>query len=147
MLEVYLGWASSVTLSLDGSKLALESGDGTVRVWNIATGQVEQTLEGNSGPESLSQTIQIRLFLDNVGSGYETWIGFKRIMIREKLPELEDLANDFLDEVKEKGPSGNLAQMTQKERTEKGACYYCGKPGHFKRECRARLREKRRRIA
>jgi hypothetical protein len=60
-------------------------------------------------------------------------------MIREKLPELEDLVNDFLDEAKEKGPSENLAQMALKGKTKKGACYYCGKPGHFKRECRARL--------
>ena len=58
--------------------------------------------------ESLSQTIQIRLFLDNIGPGYETWISLKRIMIREKLPDLEDLVNDFLDEVKEKGPPGIL---------------------------------------
>jgi hypothetical protein len=48
--------------------------------------------------------------------------------------------NDFLDKVKEKGPSGNLAQMILKEKTERGACYYCGKPGHFKREYRARLK-------
>jgi hypothetical protein len=41
---------------------------------------------------------------------------FKRMAIREKLPELEDLINDFLDRVKERGPSLNLAQMTQKGR-------------------------------
>ena len=40
-------------------------------------------------------------------------------MIREKLPELEDLINDFLDEAKEKGPSENLAQMTLKGKTKK----------------------------
>jgi hypothetical protein len=53
-------------------------------------------------------------------------------MIREKLPELEDLINDFLDEVKEKSPSGNLTQMILKGKIRKGAYYYCGKLGHFK---------------
>ena len=38
----------------------------------------------------------------------------------------------------------NLARRTFTEnsnRTKKGICYYCGKPGHFKRECRKLLAE------
>jgi WD40 repeat protein len=34
------------------SKLASVSGDQTVRLWNVGTGQVEQTLEGHSDPVS-----------------------------------------------------------------------------------------------
>jgi hypothetical protein len=49
--------------------------------------------------------------------------------------------NDFVDDEKEKGPSGNLAQMTLKGKTGNGAYYHCSRPGHFKKECRARLRE------
>jgi hypothetical protein len=65
------------------------------------------------------------------------------MMIREKL---EDLANDFLDEVKKKGPSGNLARMTLKGKTEKEACDYCGKPDRYVRECEDFLREIRQQI-
>jgi WD40 repeat protein len=56
-LEGHSGVVRSVAFSPDGSRLAsggggstLASGGGdcTVRVWNVATGQVEQTLEGHS---------------------------------------------------------------------------------------------------
>jgi len=49
--------------------------------------------------------------------------------------------NDFVDDEKEKGLSGKLAQMTLKGKADKGAYYHCSRPGHFKKECRARLRE------
>ena len=48
-LEGHLGGVSSVAFSPDGSKLASASGDQTMRLWNVGTGQVEQTLEGHSG--------------------------------------------------------------------------------------------------
>jgi hypothetical protein len=72
------------------------------------------------------------------------------MMIREKLPELEDLANDFLDEAKEKGSSDlgprNLAQMTLKGKIKKEACDHCGKPGHHIRKCEDFLKEIRQQI-
>jgi WD40 repeat protein len=40
---------TGVAFSPDGSKLSSGSDDRTVRVWNIATGQVEKTLQGHSG--------------------------------------------------------------------------------------------------
>jgi hypothetical protein len=49
--------------------------------------------------------------------------------------------------VKEKGPSGNLAQITLKGKTEKEACDHCGKPGHRIRECEDFLKEIRQQIS
>ena len=37
---------TSVCLSADGTKVASGSEDGTVKIWNVETGQVLQTLEG-----------------------------------------------------------------------------------------------------
>src|SRR6266516_3748247 len=48
-LEGHSDWVTSVVFSPDGSKVASGSGDRTVRIWNVATGQAEQTLEGHSG--------------------------------------------------------------------------------------------------
>jgi WD40 repeat protein len=48
-LEGHSSSVYSVVFSPDGSKLASGSGDRTVRVWDVATGQVERTLEGHSG--------------------------------------------------------------------------------------------------
>ena len=48
-LEGHSGSVSSVAFSWDGSRLASGSDDRTVRVRNVAIGQVEQTLEGYSG--------------------------------------------------------------------------------------------------
>jgi len=47
-LEGHSDPVKSVAFSHDGSRLASGSDDCTVRVWNVATGQVEQTL-GHSG--------------------------------------------------------------------------------------------------
>src|SRR5438046_1880625 len=48
ILEGHSDWVMSVVFSPDGSKLASGSDDRTVRVWAVATGQVERTLEGHS---------------------------------------------------------------------------------------------------
>ncbi|OCL00122.1 uncharacterized protein K441DRAFT_652514 [Cenococcum geophilum 1.58] len=48
-LEGHSGSVWSVVFSPDRSTLASGSYNETVRVWNVATGQVEQTLEGHSG--------------------------------------------------------------------------------------------------
>jgi N-terminal domain of NWD NACHT-NTPase/NACHT domain/WD domain, G-beta repeat len=47
-LEGHSSSVNSVVFSHDGSKLASGSDDHTIRVWDVATGQVEHTLEGHS---------------------------------------------------------------------------------------------------
>ncbi|KAK2731274.1 hypothetical protein FQN57_003536 [Myotisia sp. PD_48] len=45
----FTDWVMSVAFSPDGSKIVSGSGDNTVRVWEVATGKLLQTLEGHSG--------------------------------------------------------------------------------------------------
>jgi WD40 repeat protein len=47
-LEGHSGSVHSVVFSRDGSRLASGSGDKTVRVWDVQTGQCQHTLEGHS---------------------------------------------------------------------------------------------------
>ena len=42
-------WVSSAQFSPDGTNIVSASGDKTVRVWSVATGECVQTLEGHSG--------------------------------------------------------------------------------------------------
>jgi WD40 repeat protein len=50
MLDDHSGPVSTVVFSPDGSKSASGSGDRTVRVWDVVTGQAESTLDDHSGP-------------------------------------------------------------------------------------------------
>jgi hypothetical protein len=107
--------------------------------------------------EPLSQATQIRIFLKNAGPAYETWVKLKKISARETLPELEDLANDLVDEATDHKDFENQARFTShkkpwKERQQtndgdqKRKCFHCGKPGHFIKECEDFLDEVRQQI-
>ena len=47
-LEGHSRWVNSVVFSPDGSRVASGSGDKTIRVWDVQTGQCQHTLEGHS---------------------------------------------------------------------------------------------------
>lgn len=105
--------------------------------------------------EPLSQATQIRIFLKNAGSAYETWVKLKKISAREKLPELEDLANDLVDEATDHKDKDfeHQARFTSKRpwkgqhQTEIGKkCFHCGKQGHFIKECEDFLDEIRQQV-
>ena len=52
LLEGHSSWVNAIAFSQDGQLLASASDDGTVRLWDPATGEHKQTLQGHSGPVS-----------------------------------------------------------------------------------------------
>src|SRR5947207_10225248 len=47
-LEGHSNWVSSVAFSHDSARLASASGDKTVKIWDVSSGECLQTLEGHS---------------------------------------------------------------------------------------------------
>ena len=47
-LEGHFKWVQSVSFSPDGTKIASGSGDKTVKVWDVTSGDCLQTLEGHA---------------------------------------------------------------------------------------------------
>ncbi|KAL5344830.1 hypothetical protein ACLOAV_010227 [Pseudogymnoascus australis] len=52
-LEGHKGWVSSIAFSPHGTMLASASDDGTIRLWDSATGTHKHTLDGHKGPVRL----------------------------------------------------------------------------------------------
>ena len=46
-LEGHFDWVNSIVFSPDGRRIASGSGDKTVRVWDVQTGECQHTLEGH----------------------------------------------------------------------------------------------------
>ncbi|MBN1138231.1 MAG: hypothetical protein JXM73_16705 [Anaerolineae bacterium] len=51
-LTGYEGWVNAVAVTPDGRRAVSASGDRTLRVWDLATGQAEAVLRGHEGPVS-----------------------------------------------------------------------------------------------
>ena len=47
-LEGHTSWVASVAFSPDGKLLASGFGDGTIKLWDVATGREVRTLEGHT---------------------------------------------------------------------------------------------------
>jgi WD40 repeat protein len=45
----HTGWIQSVAFNYDGKVLATGGGDGTIKIWDVATGRQVRTIEGHSG--------------------------------------------------------------------------------------------------
>ena len=67
MLEGHSSWVNSVAFSHDSKLLASALGDRTVKVWDAASGTLQQTLAVDSYVSTLSFDVTLSILITNIG--------------------------------------------------------------------------------